>query len=443
MTKRLSKARFEALSFSRKPQAELYAEELEWYSDKDENVIATLIRDRIDYDFGYIILGRDERALFRSIDANVSFEDIVNARQSLKEKIAEYALKGDIVFPQGDSKRKKNLIFEQIVTDKKLHPHFRSLTELEEYSPAKEIIGEIVYAFEDADGNYIEQFQSTGFNARLWELYLYAFFHEEDFEILREYSAPDYICTKFGETICIEAVTVNPTDKARTNKKSSLKQIQKKLKNFIPIKFGSALFSKLRKKYWEKEHIKGKSLIFAIQDFHEEGSMVWSGSGLINYLYGYHYISHKDEFGKLTIIPKKIKKHKYGKKEIPSGFFFLPDAENISAVLFNNSATIAKFNRMGKLADFGSQRVRMIRTGTCHNHDPNASEPLAFKMEVDPNNYDETWGESLSLFHNPTAIYPVDPMLFPNIAHHYFEDGFITSDLPEFHPLGSYTRTFI
>jgi hypothetical protein len=27
--------------------------------------------------------------------------------------------------------------------------------------------------YEDADGNFVEQFQTTGFNARLWELYLF------------------------------------------------------------------------------------------------------------------------------------------------------------------------------------------------------------------------------------------------------------------------------
>lgn len=34
------------------------------------------------------------------------------------------------------------------------------------------------------------------------------------------------------------------------------------------------------------------------------------------------------------------------KKQIPSGFFNLPDAENVSAVLFTNTGTIPKFLRM-------------------------------------------------------------------------------------------------
>lgn len=47
---------------------------------------------------------------------------------------------------------------------------------------------------------------------------------------------------------------------------------------------------------------------------------------------------------------RRVDVHRWGPKEIPAGFFRLPGAENISAVIFNNSATISKFNRMGLLA---------------------------------------------------------------------------------------------
>lgn len=442
MAKIISKARFDALSFSRSPQAQFFAQELEWFSDEQENVIATLIRDKIDGDYGFIILGRDELAMFRYIEGDVRYEHINEARALLKEKLNEYTLRKDIIFPQGDNKRKKNVIYEQIVSDNKLNPYFKTLMESEGFSPAKEIIGEIVYAFEDPDGNYIEQFQSSGFNSRIWELYLYALLHEEDFEIGRDYSAPDYLCHKFGRTditICIEAVTVNPTEGGPEQLPTSTQDIQNKLKDYIPIKFGSPLYSKLRKRYWELDHVKGKPLVFAIEDFHQTGSLLWSGSALIDYLYGYRWSWKKDEKGNLLIIPEKIDKHKYGDKEIPSGFFFLPDAQYISAVLYSNSATISKFNRMGKLAGFGSPRVTMVREGMYHNHDPNASEPLLFRVEVSPETYTETWAEGLSMYHNPRALYPINPNLFPDIAHHYFYDKKIISETPEFHPYSSVT----
>lgn len=52
----------------------------------------------------------------------------------------------------------------------------------------------------------------------------------------------------------------------------------------------------------------------------------------------------------LVIKPEKIAEHRWVSKTLPSGFFSQPDAENISAVLYNNSATISKLARMGMVA---------------------------------------------------------------------------------------------
>jgi hypothetical protein len=43
------------------------------------------------------------------------------------------------------------------------------------------------------------------------------------------------------------------------------------------------------------------------------------------------------------------------------------------------------------------------------------------------------------MFHNPNAKHPVDPDMFPGIAHHWFLDGQIKSWLPEFHVYNSFT----
>src|SRR5216684_2810968 len=45
---------------------------------------------------------------------------------------------------------------------------------------------------------------------------------------------------------------------------------------YMPIKFGSALKSKLDKKYWEKPHLAGMPLMFAIQDFSAPPSMIFT-----------------------------------------------------------------------------------------------------------------------------------------------------------------------
>lgn len=131
--------------------------------------------------------------------------------------------------------------------------------------------------------------------------------------------------------------------------------------------------------------------------------------------------------------------HEHEGKKIPSGFFYLPDAENVSAVLFTPSGTISKFNRMGRLAGFGVPNLKLIRHGVCHDHTPDAALPKSFVFEVESAKYSEASGEGLSMFHNPNARFPVQEEMFPSIAHHEFIEGQIISRLPEFYPYTSMT----
>jgi len=93
--------------------------------------------------------------------------------------------------------------------------------------------------------------------------------------------------------------------------------------------------------------------------------MTWSRSGLPTYLYGYRHHPRHEQDGSLTIVAEKVTRHVWGTKEIPSGFFDLPEAENVSAVLYNSSGTISKFDRIGVVAGSGqmrsSQASRSIR----------------------------------------------------------------------------------
>jgi len=72
----LSKSRFEALLYRRSPFVAFVFEELERWSNADETVIATLGRDRIDHDYSWAILGRDETGVFRAFDLNASMPSL-------------------------------------------------------------------------------------------------------------------------------------------------------------------------------------------------------------------------------------------------------------------------------------------------------------------------------------------------------------------------------
>ncbi|WP_321392211.1 hypothetical protein [uncultured Desulfuromusa sp.] len=440
----LSQKRFDALAgHARTPAAAFVSNELAWYKNSDETVIATLLLDIIDNDYAVIILARDEGRRFRCIDLTVSIKTEKEAREWLFNALKWHSSVGVKNFTQGDIGKGTDL-FSPIVSIEKQHPYFVKLNSDDSFFAAKSIINEMMPHFIDIDGNFVEQFQSSGFDSRLWEMYLNAYIKEEQIFVDRNFHAPDFLVTKYGKSVAIEAVTVgrkkeNPPKYFKY--KSDFKdpdEIQNEHENLMPIRFGSPLYSKLKKEYWNLNHVQGLPLVFAIADFHDDMSMLWSSSSLIFYLYGYKYNHHYDENNELVITPVKIENHKDGEKEIPSGFFFQPNAENISAVMFSSIGTISKFNRLGRQAGFKKDNIRMFRRGTCHDHNKNASVPKMFSYEVDENS-NETWGEGLSMYHNPNALHPIPEELFPSIAHHYFDDGQIVSHLPEFYPYASFT----
>ena len=324
-------------------------------------------------------------------------------------------------FNQAQEPDKPIDIFDPVVPYERLNRDFVKLIEEEVYSAARGIIEPMMYWYEDLDGNFVEQFQTTGFNARFWELYLFATFVEMGYSIERIHAVPDFTCVGTKGEFIVEAMTVNPTlDKfgAIIPPPQDTSEIFLTFQlNYMPIKFGSTLYSKLVKEYWKKPNVKDKPLLFAIQDFSAAASMVYTSSALCFYLYGNYHESKYDNSGRLIITPRRIKKHKWGTKEISSGFFDLPGAENISAVVFSNSGTISKFNRMGVLAGFGSRRVVLIREGFSMNHAPDSDYPNKFRYIVKPPEYCETWSEGLNIYHNPRAIHPVNPEMLPAAAH--------------------------
>jgi hypothetical protein len=421
------------------------AEEVGWYEHSDERILGLLIRDFADNDFGGLIFGKDKKLRFRCVSVSAFNTRRRHAEIALRREMEDAAGEENSFHHQGDEKGKPVDFFTPVVAENSLNPNFLKLCNEEAFSPARGIIEPMMRWYEDVDGNFVQQFQTTGFDARIWELYLFAAFREMYYAIEREHAVPDFICTNPLATFGVEATTVNPSRDEHGRPvphppNETPEQVAAYLGDYMPIKFGSALTSKLGKKYWEKPHLAGVPLMFAVQDFSSPQSMTFTRSAFERYIYGYVHDWEKAPDGTLTILPRKVGRHRWGEKDIPSGFFELPESENVSAVAFSNSGTISKFNRMGLLADFGSPRVRLVRIGTAIDHDPNAVEPLRFRRLVNSKEYRETWREGLDFWHNPKAKFPLDPRLFPGTAHHMLlPSGQVQHLTPDWHPFGSFT----
>lgn len=416
----------------------LVARELAWYEEAGEKILGLVALDLPDQDYVCYVLGRDAKGRFRAVWLECSLESQERATAILEQKLAEVANAPPEEFHQGDEVGRPVDFFTPIVPPERQHKVFSTLIGSRGYSPARALIGEMMHYFEDVDGNFVQQFQSGGFDARLWELYLYALMNELGYGLDRSFPAPDYHCQGLRGDFFIEAVTVNPSSDAPEAEGPGREAY---FEHYVPLKYGSALFSKLKKKYWELPHVSGYPLVLAIQDFHAPHAMAWSNSALVEYLYAIRQTERVNSEGKNEIVSEPVTEYKReGKSPIPAGFFVQPEAENISAVIANPSGTITKFNRMGFIAGFGDRDIAMIRGGYCYRGAPIAEK---FTAEVHVPSYSETWCEGLSIYHNPRAAVPLPTEAFPCAAHHTSREGRILSRQPAFHPVGSTTHVLI
>jgi hypothetical protein len=423
--RQITRRQFDVYCYSRQLLIRVMSQEVAWFEAFNRKILAVVVFDRTDLDYGYVILGRDSRKMFRCLEVSTEFflspDDAID---NLAKTILKYESDGQHLYPQGDEKEAPYEIFEPVVPEQRLHQYFRVLIREPRFEAARNLIREIVYSYKDPDGHYIREFQTNGFDARLWELYLYVYLYDEGFEFIRGNAAPDFHVSRFGEECFIEAITVNPSQEPNRPDPplpTTSEEVLDLTNNYLPIKYGSPLFSKLSKRYWEKEHVYGKPLVLAIHDYHMPGSMTWSRTALSEYLYGVRTRLETDNDGQDRIVVERIEEHYWCDKRISSNFFEQPDAENISAVLFSNAATITKFNRMGKLAGLGSSDVKMIRQGFLFNPDPKALRPTPFAVDVDDPEYEESWSDSIVMYHNPNAKLPINPNWFPSITHIWYD----------------------
>lgn len=451
-SKRIPLARFNLYALgTRGSLSRIMAEELSWWADSDENLIGFVFRDITDNDYGWQILARDRVGCFRSVKVEVDLRSEEYATVGLRSAIAS-TIKNENIAALGDQGDEPNtptdvLRIPEGTDPEKLHPYFRELYERPGREPARAVVREIGPWLAPADPHFVEEFQFYQFDQRLWELYLWAAFRELGFDI-EQLESPDFICSAPGIEFTVEATTVAPSQSGPLSthpEPETPEEIKEFLADYMPMKFGTPLTNKLNKTdsqgrhYWEKDETKDKPFVIAVADFHKQaeehqlGSMTYSQSALWPYLYG-HRVEFEVIDGELRTWATKNPQHEYAGKSIPSGFFDLPGAENISAILFSNAGTISKFDRIGVTAGFGAEAHMYHRFGYRFNPDPNATTGIPFAEDVADPNYVEGWSDELQIFHNPNALIPLDHAWLSGVAQFYFdESGNQMSLIPEHH----------
>ena len=305
-------------------------------------------------------------------------------------------------------------LFEIIDDSQKLDDRFRMLTSTSYLSAAKGEINRIYNSWDGFDKDFANQFQTTNYESRLWELYIYEFLRSHKFKIDKsQEERPDFKITNGKESVFIECVTSNARYGDRSDK--MLNSLNPELGVDFTTRIGSALFSKLSKNYHELNWVKGKSLIFAIQPFHNTESFNMNVYSVVKYLYGYEILRENDDIQGVKTSFNKVANHKKDEqgilKEMPS-FFDLPKSEYVSGIIFTNSATMGKFSRMGFQNGLDNgETIDIIYSGVGYDEKRTDNKPANFVHSIKDKPFDN-YNYGVTFFHNPKAKFPVKDDLF-------------------------------
>lgn len=358
------------------------------------------------------------------------------------------------------------MLFKSTRPDEKLHPTYVRTRDDPRYAPGRLLMEEAFVRFNDRDGTFVEQFQTTGLDQRTFELYVSELLRAEGFIETGQAPQPDFIVSKSGVTIAIECTTANPKDDGKgprmrpyrhlEDKATSLSEISEVARNDIPARIGAALRKKLQHRvkvgteripYWELPQCESMPFVVAVQSFHSDGSLGYSDAGIAEYLYGIRHSPEWDNHGNLVVKSDPIDGHKDRRRGalISSGLFNQAGSEHLSGVLWSNAGTIPKFNRMALAGEHATDAVVGLRYGNCYDPDPNAISGLPFAYIIgDPEAPRETWGLEAIFFHNPNTSRPIAEGLFDQVSEaSYVDSVYSVKHNNPFHPFMSATQFFV
>jgi len=315
-------------------------------------------------------------------------------------------------------------LYTQIADLQKLHKNFLNLiSEHEDY--ARNVLSKWAEGFEDRDGKFVKEFQTT-FNSSFWELYIFACLKELGFIVDFSFERPDFVAHNEHISYCVEASTASsaagtPDEWEADYSPETIKNIDKKgIVDFATVRLSNTLTAKYKKftqDYSELEQVKGKPFIIGIAPFEQPFSYLQNEQAIRRVLYGFDKFIYKE-------FPEKNERIILGQEyidsitkpngsEIPLGYFVKGMMNEISAVIFSNTATFGKVRALSDdPGDIFFESIRYSDFGLKSIH------TILPKKE-----YNETLLDGLHIFHNPFADNPISWEYFDDddITHHDFD----------------------
>ena len=228
------------------------------------------------------------------------------------------------------------------------------------------------------------------------KLYFVAVFAEMSYLIKRIHAVPDFVCDGLLGTFAVEAMTSIRPRTLRglpsTATKKDPRRTHRVVSQYMPIKFGEHPDLEARQEISGAAECRGQAVV--VRNAGLLGTSVdgLHTSALAPYLYGYNYEWHHESTGRL-VVTRRRSRPTAGATRNPVGFFDLPDAENVSAVLFSDSGTIFKVQPDGASRRFRLEASCAYESGTAYNHGSRFGRTDRVRADRRVPGYRETWGE--------------------------------------------------
>jgi hypothetical protein len=254
--------------------------------------------------------------------------------------------------------------------------------------------------FVDRDGKFVREFQTT-FNSSFWELYLHAGFKELGFTIDFSKPAPDFYLQSDDGEFLAEAVTANHPDGFRPewDWNATPPEDFDEFLRLATVRIANAITEKHKKyitSYANLSHVKGKPFVLCVAPFEQPGFFFQGSRAITRVLFGFDEVLTIKSDGEIIPVgeARMTRILKDSGAEVPLAVFTDARMEDVSAVIFSNTATWGKLRALHT-----SPKPDIIFSST--RFAPGQTSPKA--EVVSGEYYHETLLDGLHLFINPYA----------------------------------------
>jgi hypothetical protein len=359
---------------------------IEAWESEDRLAFGVVTRDVNDESLGILVLRRRQDHVWSIVHREHGMKSVADARTRVESAMKEGTPREPV--PTGSARRPALWDLQ-----KRTPSSIYRLLSHPSHHVAAWLLNQVYLALPNPDKNWAGDFQTGNFHARLWEAHLLASFREQGVLVTQPVLSPDFrIESRRGDVAWVEAVTANPStpyDHANSKPASPPQDLHERSSGAAAVRFAKTLRSKLDRHYNLMDHVVEYPFAIALADFHAPGSMVWSRNALIGYLYGTR-VDVTENDGKRFAVSADVE-YLLGDQPIRAGLFRENENAVLSAIIFTNTCSISKFNRVGISAGAATNGRRHIRKGELFDRTPGALRGIPFCLDVSSNSYKKLW----------------------------------------------------